>query len=69
MHAAEAAGKFHYIPPGVSIDDEVGVATAQEDFLQPTPGTDSYHLNGSFGLYQYVPCCKFTQTSDIGYHI
>lgn len=37
MHAAEAAGKFHYIPPGVSIDDEVGVATAQEDFLQPTP--------------------------------
>ncbi|GFG37833.1 hypothetical protein Cfor_04931 [Coptotermes formosanus] len=37
MRAAEAAGKFHYIPPGVSIDDEVGVATAQEDFLQPTP--------------------------------
>jgi len=37
MHAAEAAGKFQYTLPGVSIDDDVGVATAQEDFLQPTP--------------------------------
>jgi hypothetical protein len=51
MRAAEAAGKFHYIPPGVSIDDEVGVATAQEDFLQPTPGTESYHQNQTFSLY------------------
>jgi hypothetical protein len=40
MRAAEAAGKFHYIPPGVSIDDEAGTATAHEDILQPTPGTD-----------------------------
>lgn len=37
MHAAEAAGKFQYTLPGVSIDDDVGVATAQEDLLQPTP--------------------------------
>lgn len=53
MHAAEAAGKFQYTLPGVSIDDDdVGVATAQENFLQPTPGTDSYHQNESFSLYQ-----------------
>lgn len=40
MRAAEAAGKFHYIPPGVGIDDEVDIATACENFLQPAPGTD-----------------------------
>lgn len=37
MHAAEAAGKFQYALPGVSIDDDIGVAITQEDFLQPTP--------------------------------
>jgi coatomer subunit beta' len=37
MHAAETAGKFQHTLPGVSIDDDVGVATAQEDLLQPTP--------------------------------
>ena len=52
MHAAEAAGKFQYTLPGVSTDDEVGVATAQEDFLQPSPGTDNYHQNESCSLYQ-----------------
>ncbi|PNF39618.1 Coatomer subunit beta' [Cryptotermes secundus] len=26
MRAAEAAGKFHYIPPGVGVEDEVGAA-------------------------------------------
>jgi hypothetical protein len=41
MHAAEAAGKFHYIPPGIGMDDEVGAAIMQEDLLQPLPGTDS----------------------------
>jgi hypothetical protein len=40
MHAAEAAGKFHYIPPGVGVDDEVGAAITCEYFLQPLPGTD-----------------------------
>jgi hypothetical protein len=54
MHAAEAAGKFQYTLPGVSIDDEIGVATSQEDFLQPTPGIDSYHQNESYSLYQCV---------------
>jgi hypothetical protein len=60
MHAAEAAGKFHYALPGVSIDDEVGVATSQEDFLQPTPGTDSYHQNESYNLYQCMSWYKVT---------
>jgi hypothetical protein len=36
MRAAEAAGKFHYIPPGIGVDDEV----TREYFLQPLPGTD-----------------------------
>jgi hypothetical protein len=40
MRAAEAAGKFHYIPPGVDMDDEVGAAIAHEDLLQPFSGTD-----------------------------
>jgi hypothetical protein len=40
MHAAEAAGKFHYIPPGVGMDDEVGAAITGEDLLQPLPGTE-----------------------------
>jgi len=60
MHAAEAAGKFQYTPPGVSIDDDVGVATAQEDFLQPIPGTESYHQNESFILYQCASWYKVT---------
>jgi hypothetical protein len=51
MHAAEAAGKFNYIPPGVGIDEEVGVATVQQDFLQSTPGTDSYLQNESYSLH------------------
>jgi len=58
MHAAEAAGKFQYTLPGVSIDDDVGVATAQEDFLQPTPGTDSYHQNESISLCQCMSWYK-----------
>jgi hypothetical protein len=40
MHAAETAGKFHYIPPGVSVGDDFGTATAHEDILHPTPGID-----------------------------
>lgn len=60
MHAAEAAGKFQYTLPGVSIDDDVGVATAQEDLLQPTPGNDSYHQNETFSLYQRMSWYKVT---------
>ena len=59
MRAAEAAGKFQYTLPGVSIDDD-GVAMAQEDFLQPTPGTDTYHQNESFILYQCMSWYKVT---------
>lgn len=40
MRAAEAAGKFHYIPPGVGVEDEVGAAIIRECFLQPLPGSD-----------------------------
>jgi hypothetical protein len=60
MHAAEAAGKFQCTVPDVSIDDDVGVATAQEDFLQPTPGNDSYHQIESFSLYQCTSWYKVT---------
>jgi hypothetical protein len=45
MHAAESAGKFHYIPPGVGMDDEAGVTTTRQDFVQPLPGTERYYLN------------------------
>ena len=59
MHTAEAAGKFQYTLLFISIDD-VGVATAQQDFLQPTPGTDSYHQNESFSLYKCMSWYKVT---------
>jgi hypothetical protein len=45
MHAAEAAGKFRYIPPGVGMDDEVGATTTREDIVQPLPGTEGYYFD------------------------
>jgi hypothetical protein len=49
MRAAEIAGKFHYIPPGVGMDDKVSAPVAQ-GILQPTSGTDRYYQNKHYSL-------------------
>jgi hypothetical protein len=60
MHAAEAAGKFHYIPPGVGVDDEVGATTPAKDFVQPLSGIEMsimIYSNCSLSLLMHKSMC------------